>query len=76
MAVPIHALFHISSLVHSTCGKLWKPNSDVSQEPISSVLSPRLQGNRLLFAQTEGDGALLAVVVEPSWLGTGSRGIA
>ena len=51
----------------STCGKSWTPNSDVSRNPLA-VFSPCLHGNRLLFAQTEGDGTLLSVAVEPSWL--------
>ena len=61
---------HCSTSRHlcSTCGKSWTPNSDVSGNPLA-VFSPRLHGNRLLFAQTEGDGTLLSVVVEPSWLG-------
>ena len=57
----------------STCGKSWTPNSDVSGNPLA-VFSPRLHGNRLLFAQTEGDGMLLSVVVEPSWLGLVQEG--
>ena len=61
---------HCSTSRHlcSTCGKSWTPDSDVSGNPLA-VFSPRLHGNRLLFAQTEGDGTLLSVVVEPSWLG-------
>ena len=51
----------------STCGKSWAPNSNVSGNPLA-VFSPYLYGNRLLFAQTEGDGMLLSVVVEPSCL--------
>ena len=52
----------------STCGKSWTPDSDVSGNPLA-VFLPHLHGNRLLFAWTEGDGTLLSVVVEPSWLG-------
>ena len=52
----------------STCAKSWTPNSGVSGNPLA-VFSPWLHGNRLLFAQTEGDGMLLSVIVEPSWLG-------
>ena len=52
----------------STCGKSWTPDSDVSGNPLA-VFLPCLHGNRLLFAWTEGDGTLLSVVVEPSWLG-------
>ena len=51
----------------SICGKSWTPNSDVSGNPLS-VFSLYLHSSRLLFAQTEGDGTLLSVVVEPSWL--------
>ena len=40
----------------------------MSGNPLA-VFLPRLHGNRLLFAQTEGDGTLLSVVIEPSWLG-------
>ena len=40
----------------------------MSGNPLA-VFSPCLHGNRLLFVQTEGDGTLLSVVVEPSWLG-------
>ena len=60
---------HYSTSCHlcSTCGKSWTPNSNVSGNPLA-VFSPRLHGNRLLFAQTEGDGTLLSVVVELSWL--------
>ena len=57
----------------STCGKSWTPNSDVSRNPLA-VFSPHLHGNRLLFAWTEGDGTLLSVVVEPSWLGLVHKG--
>ena len=61
---------HCSTSRHlcSTCGKSWTPNSDLSGNPLA-VFSPCLHGNRLLFVQTEGDGILLSVVVEPSWLG-------
>ena len=61
---------HCSTSRHlcSTCGKSWTPDSDVSGNPLE-VFSPHLHGNRLLFVQTEGDGTLLSVVVEPSWLG-------
>ena len=52
----------------STCGKSWTPDGDVSRNPLA-VVSPYLHGNRLLFAQTEGDGTLLSVVAKPSWLG-------
>ena len=66
---------HCSTTRHlcSTCGKSWTPDSDVSGNPLA-VFSPRLHGNRLLFAQTEGDGTLLSVVVEPSWLGLVHKG--
>ena len=57
----------------STYGKSWTPNSDVSGNPLP-VFSPRLHGNRLLFAQTEGDGTLLSVVIKPSWLGLVHKG--
>ena len=40
----------------------------MSGNPLA-VFLPHFHGNRLLFAQTEGDGTLLCVVVEPSWLG-------
>ena len=40
----------------------------MSGNPLA-VFLPRLHGNRLLFVQPEGDGMLLSVVVEPSWLG-------
>ena len=61
---------HCSTSCHlcSTCGESWTPNSDMSGNPLA-VFSPHLHGNRLLFAQTEGDGMLLSVVVEPRWLG-------
>ena len=52
----------------STCGKSWTPDSDVSGNPLA-VSSPHLHGNRLLLARTKGEGTLLSVVVEPSWLG-------
>ena len=60
---------HCSTSCHlcSTCGKSWTPDSDMSRNPLA-VFSPRLHSNRLPFAQTEGDGTLLSVVVEPSWL--------
>ena len=51
----------------STCGKSWTLDSDVFRNPLA-VFSPLLHDNRLLFAWTEGDGTLLSVVVEPSWL--------
>ena len=57
----------------SPCGKLWTPNSDVSENPLV-VFSPFLHSNRLLFAQTESGGTLLSVVVEPSWLGLVHKG--
>ena len=52
----------------STCSKSWTPNSSVFGNPLA-VFSPHLYGNSLLFVQTEGDGMLLSIVVEPSWLG-------
>ena len=55
------------------CGKSWTPDSDVSGNPLA-VFSPLLHGNRLLFALTEGDGTLLSIVVEPSWLGLVQEG--
>ena len=57
----------------STCGKSWTPDSDVSGNPLA-VFSPCLHGNWLLFVHTEGDGTLLSVVVEPSWLGLVHKG--
>ena len=45
----------------------------MSRNPLA-VFSPHFHGNRLLFAQTEGDGTLLSVVVEPSWLGLVHKG--
>ena len=57
----------------STCGKSWTPNSDVSGNPLT-VFLPRVHGNRLLFVWTEGEGMLLSVVVEPSWLGLVHKG--
>ena len=45
----------------------------MSGNPLA-VFSPDLHGNRLLFAQTEGDGRLLSVIVEPSWLGLVHKG--
>ena len=61
---------HCSTSRHlcSTCDKSWTLGSDVSGNPLA-VFSPRLHVNRLLFVQTEVDGTLLSVVVEPSWLG-------
>ena len=63
-----NSCFSTSRQLCSTCGKSWTPDSDVSRNPLA-VFLPRFHGNRLLFAQTEGDGMLLSVVVEPSWLG-------
>ena len=66
---------HCSTSCHlcSICGKSWTPDSDVSGNPLA-MLSPRLHGNRLLFAQTEGDGTLLSILVEPGWLGLVHKG--
>ena len=63
----------ISRHLCSTCGKSWTPNSDVSGNPLA-VFLPRLHGKRLLFMQTEGDGTLLSVVIEMSWLGLVHKG--
>ena len=59
--------------LYSTCGKSWTPDSDVSKNPLA-VFSPRLHGKRLLFVQIDGDGTLLSIVVEPSWLGLVHKG--
>ena len=65
--------FSTSRHLCSTCGKSWTLDDDVSGNPLA-VFLPCLHGNKLLFARTEGDGMLLSVVVEPSWLGLVHKG--
>ena len=52
----------------STCGKSWTPDSDASRNPLA-VFLPCLHDNRLFFMWIEGNGMLLSVVVELSWVG-------
>ena len=59
--------------LYCTCGKSWTPDNDASGNPLA-VFLPHLHGNRLLFSRTEGEGTLLSVVVEPSWLGQVQEG--
>ena len=72
MAVPIHIVPHLVTCVPLVANR-GPPIVMCPGNPLA-VFSPCLHGNRLLFAQTEGDGTLLSVVVEPSWLGLVHKG--
>ena len=72
MAVLIHIVPQLVTCVPIVVNR-GPPDSDVSENQLE-VFSPHLHDNRLLFVQTESDGTLLSVVVEPSWLGLVHKG--